>query len=318
MRRQGISGPVRPREGQSAAFYPWQAARDTLVVSLVVAGLVAFAWQGPPALEGPADPTDANYIPRPEWYFLGLFQLLKYFPGKWEVVGAMVVPGAVGVFLALLPWLDRGSERDPRRRRAVMALVLVGFTGVVTLTALGWRDRPRTVSAEAWSLREIGGYSFVQAGGCARCHSETGMADPLEGLPSTRGPEWIAGHVSDPEVIGLGLREPPSVIHERVAAAIVAYVRKSSRQRYPGFDRRTETAGRVFARYCVGCHLLDGDGGKEGPDLSHEGTKHDLPTLRRWIIDPEAVDPDADMPAFGKRLSPEELDAIASYIAGRR
>jgi ubiquinol-cytochrome c reductase cytochrome b subunit len=319
MRRQGISGPVRPRRGAMQTFYPWQAARDTLVVSLVVAALTAFAWQGPPALEAPADPTDATFIPRPEWYFLGLFQLLKYFPGHWEVVGAMMVPGAVVAFLALLPWLDRGPERDPRRRRVVMAAVLLGFAGVVTLTALGWSDRPRNAaSAQTWSLREIGGRAFAQSAACDRCHSETGIADPFEGLPLTRGPEWIGGHVPDPEVIGPGVREPPTVMHERVTAAIVAYVRKLSRQPYPGFDRPTETAARVFARHCVGCHVIDGDGGTDGPDLSDVGSEHDMATLRRWITDPEAVKPDADMPAFGKRLSPEELDAIAAYLAARK
>jgi mono/diheme cytochrome c family protein len=79
-----------------------------------------------------------------------------------------------------------------------------------------------------------------------------------------------------------------------------------------------ETAGRIFARYCVGCHVIDGDGGNEGPDLSHEGTKRDLDTLRKWIADPESVDPKAEMPAFEDRLTPEELDTIARYIASRR
>ena len=117
MRRQGISGPVTPRSGPHTPFYPGQASRDITMIVLVLAALTAMAWRGMPPLEGPADPTDATFIPRPEWYFLGLFQLLKYFPGKWEVVGAMVVPGLAAGFLALLPWIDRGPDRDPRRRR---------------------------------------------------------------------------------------------------------------------------------------------------------------------------------------------------------
>jgi ubiquinol-cytochrome c reductase cytochrome b subunit len=137
MRRQGISGPVRPREGKPFVFYPTQAARDVTVTLAVLAVLVILAWHGAPPLEGPADPTDASYIPRPEWYFLGLFQLLKYFPGKWEVVGAMGVPGLVAGFLALLPWIDRAPDRRPRNRRIVLTAVLIGFAGVVTLTALG-------------------------------------------------------------------------------------------------------------------------------------------------------------------------------------
>ena len=108
MRRHGISGPVRPRDGEALPFYPWQAARDTTVVWVVLVALAAFAWSGAPPLEGPADPSDGTYVPRPEWYFLGLFQLLKYFPGRWEVVGAMVIAGVVALLLALLPWIDRG------------------------------------------------------------------------------------------------------------------------------------------------------------------------------------------------------------------
>jgi ubiquinol-cytochrome c reductase cytochrome b subunit len=319
MRRHGISGPVRARSGPMTPFYPGQAARDTIVVSVVVAALAAYAWPGAPPLEGPADPTDANYIPRPEWYFLGLFQLLKYFPGKWEVVGAMIVPGVVGLFLALLPWIDRGPDRDLRRRAGVLSAVVAVVGAVVVLTTLGWRDRPASAaSADAWSLREIGGRAFALKARCARCHSETGSGDPLEGLPSTRGPEWIAGHVTDPEMIAPGLREPPALMNEREVAALVAYSRKLSRSPYPGFDPQLEIAARIFARYCVGCHVIDGDGGSEGPDLSHEGSKHDLDTLRRWITDPEAVDPKADMPAFGDRLTPEELEAIARHIASRR
>ena len=120
---------MRPKRGAPFPFYPYQAFRDTVVVSVVLLAVVAMAWRGMPPLEGPADPTDANYIPRPEWYFLGLFQLLKYFPGKWEVVGAIVIPGVVAAFLALLPWIDRGPERDPRRRPLVMTLVAVGLAG---------------------------------------------------------------------------------------------------------------------------------------------------------------------------------------------
>ncbi len=319
MRRQGISGPVRPRQGSPAAFYPAQAARDVTVVLVVLVMLAVFAWHGAPPLEGPADPTDATYIPRPEWYFLGLFQLLKYFPGRWEVVGAMGVPGLVAGFLALLPWIDRAPDRQPRNRRLVLTAVLIGLAGVVTLTALGWRDRPRSgASPESWSLREIGGRGFAQKHHCERCHSDTGLADPLEGLPSTRGPEWIAGHIVDPEMIAPGMREPPAILHEREAAAMVAYARRASRQPYPGYPAHTEAAAVIFARYCIGCHKIEGDGGTEGPDLTHEGKKHDVATLRKWIDDPEQVDPDADMPSFGDRLTREQLDTIASYLAARK
>ena len=319
MRKQGISGPIRPRPGSPSAFYPGQAARDVVVVSLVLAGLALFAWHGTPALEGPADPTDPAFIPRPEWYFLGLFQLLKYFPGRLEVVGAIVLPTILAIVLALLPWIDRGPDRDPRKRRLMMSGVLVAVLAVIALTSLGWRDRPVSAAARAgWTLRQIGGRTFAQTARCNRCHSDTAISDPLERLPITRGTEWVSGHVTDPEMIAPGLREPPNVMNEREVAALIAYVHQLSREPYPGFPPQIERAAAVFARFCIGCHVIDGEGGSDGPELSHIGSKHDAATLRRWISDPEAVNPDAEMPAFGMRLTPEQLDAISGYLASRR
>ncbi|MEO5896319.1 MAG: cytochrome b N-terminal domain-containing protein [Vicinamibacterales bacterium] len=318
MRRHGISGPVRQRQGTPMPFYPYQAARDTAVISIVVVALAAFAWNGGPPLEGPADPTVATYVPRPEWYFLGLFQLLKYFPGKWEVVGAMVIPGLAASFLALLPWIDRGPVRDPRRRPVVIALVLLGVIGLGTLTTLGWRDRPIHAAADAWTLREIGGRVIAQNSGCAKCHATEGMADPLEAASSSRGAEWIAGHVVDPEMIVPGLRQPPVSRSEREVVALVAYVQRLSRSGYPGFTDDVQTAASVYARFCVGCHIVDSEGGKDGPDLSQIGAKRDAAYMRRLIADPEGVDPNAEMPSFETRLTSAELEAIATYLASRK
>lgn len=319
MRRHGISGPVRPRAGAPIPFYPWQAARDTTAIAAVLVALAAFAWNGAPPLEGPADPSDSSYIPRPEWYFLGLFQLLKYFPGRWEVIGAIVVPGVVAALLVLLPWLDRGPTRDPRRRPLTIGGFTLGLGAVVALTLLGWRDRPQAIaSPPAWSLREIGGRMLAHSAGCARCHAPEGIADPLDSVTASRGPEWLAGHVEDPEMIAPGLRPPPAGANEREVAAIVAYVRKQSRQAYPGFASQTETAATVYARYCIGCHVIDGEGGADGPELTRIGAKRDLPYLLRLIADPEAVNPDAEMPSFDSRLTDSELNAIAAFLASRK
>lgn len=318
MRRHGISGPVRARSGEPFTFYPVQAARDATVVSIVLAVLVVFAVGGAPPLEGPADPSEAGYVPRPEWYFLGLFQLLKYFPGRLEVIGAIVLPGIIATLLILLPWLDRATSRDPRRRPLVMIAFALGIFATVLLTALGWRDRPQNRSASEWTLREIGGRVLARSAGCDRCHSSEGIADPLEEMMVTRTPEWIAGHIEDPEMIAPGLRDPVDVRDEREVAALVAYVRKRSRSEYPSVPGEIETAAVVYARYCAGCHAIDGDGGTDGPGLSRIGTKHDAAALKQLIADPESMNPDAEMPGFRKRLSDAELDAIATYLAGRQ
>jgi ubiquinol-cytochrome c reductase cytochrome b subunit len=317
MRRHGISGPVRPRSGGARPFYPYQAARDVTVVLVVAAALVTLAWRGVPALEAPADPADATYIPRPEWYFLGLFQLLKYFPGRFEVVGAIVIPGLALLALALLPWIDRGSGRDPRSRRRTLTGVGLAVIALVALTAAGWRDRPAS-AGERWTPRQIAGAIWQARAGCERCHSEAGLADPVGVASLQRSPAWLASHVVDPEVIGPGVRQPPRA-NQREVEAIVTYVRRlAAGDPPPPVSESDRAFALLFARYCVGCHRFHGDGGTEGPDLSRVGAKRDAPWLLRWIAEPEDVDPNASMPSFESRLAPEELDLVARYLAARK
>jgi ubiquinol-cytochrome c reductase cytochrome b subunit len=328
MRRHGISGPVRERAGERRPFFPYQAARDATVTLVLAAVLVTLAVWGMPELEAPADPADATYVPRPEWYFLGLFELLKYFPGRWEVVGAIVIPGIALAALVLLPWLDRSGGREPRGRRGILAAAALGLLLVGALTVAGARDsgRGRAVigpdGEPVWTARQIAGGVWVARAGCDRCHADAGMADPPGSRPLVRPTAWLASHVVDPEVIAPGLRPPPRA-NAREVDAMVAYVIRLSRgETPPRFADAVRDAAQIFARHCVGCHRLDGDGGgqedEDGPDLSRIGASHGLATLRRWIADPESVDPDATMPSFDSKLTPSELDTIASYLAARK
>ena len=116
MRRHGISGPIRPRSGPRATFFPWHVMKDTVVMGAVFASLVAMAMVVRAPLDEMANPADASYVPRPEWYFLSLFQLLKYFPGPLEPVATQLLPGLAIGFLALLPFLDRTPSGGPGRR----------------------------------------------------------------------------------------------------------------------------------------------------------------------------------------------------------
>ena len=64
--------------------------------------------------------------------------------------------------------------------------------------------------------------------------------------------------------------------------------------------------------------MIDGEGASSAPDLSNVGARHDATWLRRWITNPETVDPLASMPPFGDILSLDEMDAVTNYLAGRR
>jgi ubiquinol-cytochrome c reductase cytochrome b subunit len=318
MRRQGISGPVRPRAGEPKPFFPNQAARDLAVAGLFGVVLAVLAWKGAPALEPPADPTSSDYIPRPEWYFLGLFQLLKYFPGKLEVIGALVLPGVAVTVLALFPWIDRGRSREWRSRRLVLGIFAAGLAGVATLTTLGALDHP-PAAPNTWSVREMAGVELVMTSErCVRCHvAGSAIASPIEAGHIDRPAEWLAMHVADPEVIAPGVRQPPET-SQRDNTAILSALARLRGSDPPAMDGATRHVMMLLNRSCLGCHVINGVGGKDGPELSRVGQKYDAASIEKRVTDPVDVKPDAEMPAFRGRITPEDIHAIATWLAARK
>jgi ubiquinol-cytochrome c reductase cytochrome b subunit len=317
MRRHGISGPVTPKYGRSEMFFPYQASRD-LTISLAAGVLLAaMAFRGAPALEAPADPTSSGYVPRPDWYFLGLFQLLKYFPGKWEVVGALVIPGLLMTLLALLPWLDRGRTRQARARLSVLLPFTAIGAGVVTLTILGALDRPAQ-DARAWNIREIGGAALVESSErCVKCHQPDGIAPPIEPGRVGKSASWLEMHVADPEVLAPGVREAPQT-NQGETHSILAGLARMRAGAPPAVDPATKKMYMLFSKFCINCHIIDGIGGKDGPDLTRAGKDLDAATIEQRIIDPGVLDPMAEMPSFGGRISPEDIKLIAAWLAARK
>ena len=318
MRRHGISGPVRPSSQPATPFYPYHALKDTLVVAAVFALLLALAVMIPAPLEAMADPTDANYVPRPEWYFLSLFQMLKYFPGPLEPVATMVIPGLVVGALIALPFLDRRPDRHPLKRPLVLVSFAIVGAGISALTYLGLKDAP--TESQEWTPLAIAGMEFSQDQRCVRCHRAGGVANMLDVTRMRKEPAWTLGHVRDPEMITVGLRPvPDGGMSDAQAHAILSYMREvRGAGGAPTISGGERTAAVVLGRYCASCHMIDGEGASSAPDLSNVGARHDADWLRRWIANPEEVDPLASMPPFGDVLSAAELDALTKFLAARR
>jgi len=319
MRRHGISGPLRPSQEPPRPFYPYHALKDTLVAAGVFALLLALAIQVPAPLDALADPTDASYVPRPEWYFLSLFQLLKYFPGPLEPVATMIIPGVVVGGLLALPFLDRRPDRHPLKRPLVVAAFAIAGAGITGLTYLGVQDTPST--AAAWSPLAIAGQEFAHDTRCVTCHRSGGVASALDETRMRNEPAWTLGHIRDPHMIAAGLRPiPADGMSEGQAQAVLSFMRKvrTGNPAAPAITPGERTAALVLGRYCVSCHMIDGEGAASAPDLSKVGARHDATWLRRWITNPETVDPLANMPGFGDILSPDEMSALVAYLGGRR
>jgi ubiquinol-cytochrome c reductase cytochrome b subunit len=320
MRRHGISGPVVAAAGEPRPFYPYQAFKDTIAAAFVFALLLTFALTVRVPLDAIADPSDATYVPRPEWYFLSLFQLLKYFPGPLEPVATMVIPGLVVGGLLMLPFLDRGTDRRLLKRRFVAAGFMVLGTAIVSLTYLGLKDSPAHADPTRWGPLSLAGREIVQDQRCTTCHRVGGAANPIADTRLRRDPEWLLAHIPDPETIAPGTRKPPvGAMREAQARAILSYLTKVRAGGHaPEPTGETRVAVLVLGRWCGSCHVIDGEGVKQGPDLTRAGEKRDAKWLREWISDPAAVDELADMPPFNDRQQPEELTAIANYLAARK
>jgi ubiquinol-cytochrome c reductase cytochrome b subunit len=135
VRRHHIAGPVKPQKGPPVPFYPNQLFKDAVVVLVGVGLLVYLAAAFPPGLEAMADPSGTDFAPRPEWYYLGLYELLKVMPAGYEVLATVVIPGVVSLGMVFLPWLDRSDSRHPAMRHwVIVAGTFVALMiGVMTL-----------------------------------------------------------------------------------------------------------------------------------------------------------------------------------------
>lgn len=140
LRKHGIAPPITERAKAQAKkfvrFFPHWVVIDASLGLLLLLLLMGFSMYQRAPLEFPADPGSVNYVPRPEWYFLFLFQSLKYFPGVLEPIAAIVVPGILVGGLILLPFLDRGEERRPWRKPVTTIIFSLGALALIALTVL--------------------------------------------------------------------------------------------------------------------------------------------------------------------------------------
>jgi mono/diheme cytochrome c family protein len=197
---------------------------------------------------------------------------------------------------------------------------LPSSAGRSSLTYLGYKDTPAHANPAVWGPLPVAGHEFVRDQRCQTCHLDGGAANPIDELRLRRDPEWLIAHARDPQVIAPGLREPPlGGMNDGQARSIASYMRKVRvGVPVPAMSADTRLASLVIGRYCANCHMVDGEGGSVGPDLSRIGSRHDAQWLKDWITQPDAVDPVANMPAFGEVLSANEMTVIVSYLTARK
>ncbi|MCL4456134.1 MAG: hypothetical protein M1147_04735 [Nitrospirae bacterium] len=118
-------------------FYPDFMFKEAIAALIVVIAVVAISLALPMKVGDPADPSDSSFKPKPEWYFMAPFYLLKVFSSSFEVIPTVIGPLATFIFLLILPFADKNPEMHPRKRKLAMSLMGGGVLLTILFTVLG-------------------------------------------------------------------------------------------------------------------------------------------------------------------------------------
>ncbi|HKZ13989.1 MAG TPA: c-type cytochrome [Solirubrobacterales bacterium] len=152
-------------------FFPYAVLKDSTMALIVVAVIIVLALilgaeQGPKA-----DPTTTTYVPRPEWYFFFLFEVLRIIkPPELVPIATIGIPTVCMVLLLLLPFYDRGPERRPERRP------LATTAGILTILAMGYLTYAGATTGSPLEVemkvapQYKAGAEVVASSGCLACH----------------------------------------------------------------------------------------------------------------------------------------------------
>jgi mono/diheme cytochrome c family protein len=153
-------------------FFPYAIMKDS-VMMLVVTGVMITMSIVMGAEQGPkADPTTTTYVPRPEWYFFYLFELLRVIkPPALVPLATIGIPTICMVLLLLLPFYDRGPERIPWKRPIATITGIMVIIAMAFLTFLGaTAGSPTEIELETAPQYERG-KEIVAEAGCLACHA---------------------------------------------------------------------------------------------------------------------------------------------------
>lgn len=237
-RKAGPAGPIEedPIEPKLApqGFYPRQVIMDMAFALLLMVGIGVLSYFHPASLGPIANPADTHFLPRPEWYYLPMFEWLKFWEGPAVVFAVVVVPGILALLFFLLPFLDRRLERRPWRRPIPLLAVAFVVVGMIYLGAkshmddqhdpsiagqLAIQDQQEKAYSAAPFLPYIEspgtavplppasgpvnplvahGKGLFESNGCSACHGETGMG--ATAAPSLAG---VTSKFPEPQLIAL-------------------------------------------------------------------------------------------------------------------
>ena len=331
VRKHGVAPQPGDEAQPTQKFYPRQVFKDTVAIFVAFAILFTMAAAVRVPLEQLADPTDTAYIPRPEWYFLFLFQTLKLFSGPLEVVGSVVLPGVAVLLLILVPLIDRTKMVKVTQRTVAGAVVILAAIGWGGLTAAAARSTPAEAMAQAvdysgptdWmqlSPEEMAGIAYFRQENCVSCHAigggKPGMGPDLTKASIHKDAAWMIEHFKRPAAMRPGTAMPPIQLSDRELNSLAAFLLKLNDRNAAALDNAPDFAARGALVYqtkqCWGCHVVNGAGMKVGPVLNGLAKRQSRTWVEKHFADPAKMVPGSMMPPY--RLAPKDLQNLTAYL----
>jgi menaquinol-cytochrome c reductase cytochrome b/c subunit len=168
-------------KSQGKPFFPYAVAKDSVMACVVLLAIITMSIVFGAELGPKADPTTTTYVPRPEWYFFFLFEVLRVIkPPVLTPVATIGVPTLCMVLLFLLPFVDRGPERRPERRPIATIAGIFTILAMAYLTYIGAAaGSPNEIEYKVAKQYEPGKLAVAQSG-CLACHKigENGNGGP--------------------------------------------------------------------------------------------------------------------------------------------
>ena len=141
-------------------FFPYAVAKDSAMAVVVMAVIITLSLVLGAELGSKANPTTTTYVPRPEWYFFFLFELLRVIkPAGFVGLATIGIPTLCMILLFLLPFYDRGPERRPERRP------IATLTGIFVICAMAFLTYEGANAGSPTAIEMKTPQSIVQAGG---------------------------------------------------------------------------------------------------------------------------------------------------------
>lgn len=333
VRKHGVAPAPGDELVPKKQFYPQQVFKDTVAIfaAFIILFVMAVAVHVP--LEQLADPTDTAYIPRPEWYFLFLFQFLKLFNGSLEVVGSMILPGLAILLLVSVPFIDRSQMVKLTRRGfafGFVALAALGWTGLTAAAVISDRDSGAANQAAIdysaptdWmqlSAEELAGVGYFREENCASCHAVGGSGSTIgPDLTHTaihRNAAWMIQHFKSPSGVRPGSPMPAIQLTDAQLNTLAAFLLKLTPQNASALANAPAFATRgamiYLANGCGDCHKINGVGTDVGPSLNGLSRRRSRNWVEQHFADPPKLSPGSEMPPF--KFSKQDMDNLTEYL----